>query len=543
MNKIDCKICGKLFKAISNSHLKFHSMTTKQYVEKFGKDSLTTEEYRLARSESSKGKNNPNYNKSWSDDQKQAASKKCMGRKAWNKGVPCSDSQKKKQIETMKEMYASGRLSPSLLGKQLPEETKQKISESVRLYAQNNTSLLSDRGKKAAKTFRSRIGEDAYNQRMKNISALVPEETRKENIKFLISYNKKKITKSKATLVNKLEYHGYSDIQLHGRKVSYICPNGSLHNNDKQYFDDYKINLRGSDLSTCFMCMPKNTSRAENEVLDFITKLIGKDAVVKSERSLISPYEIDIYIPSMNVAIEYNGLYWHSEELGKDKLYHSNKKKLCNEKGVDLIQIFEDEWIYKPDIVKSILTSKLGKCENIIYARKCTVSEITQQQAKAFVDNNHLYGYHKCFTKLGLFYEGVLVQVMTFSKNNASRKQKGIEIDRLCTKINTSVVGGASKLFKHYLKSHHNGADIVSYSDLRYGEGEVYKQLGFFLKGTTPPSYYYFKTQERIRYHRFTMRKKKSEYESNKTERQLRAEQGYYTIYDCGHNKWVYKSK
>src|SRR5690606_27715671 len=207
-------------------------------------------------------------------------------------------------------------------------------------------------------------------------------------------------------------------------------------------------------------------------------------------------------------AIEFDGLYYHSVEMGRFKNYHRFKTEMAKEKDIDLIHVFEDEWIHKQEIVKSVIRNKLGIIGNKVFARKCTVKEVPTKEARTFIDSYHLYGYKAAKVKLGLYLDDELIQVMTFSTGNHSRKQNGWEIDRFATKFDYQVVGGASKLFNHFIKNH-NPEEVISYADLRYGEGNVYKQLGFELLGNTQPSYYYVKGTKRI--HRYALRKTEEE--------------------------------
>lgn len=317
-------------------------------------------------------------------------------------------------------------------------------------------------------------------------------------------------------------------------KIKYYC--NTCQKEEIMSTETFKWRIRGYD-DPCKKCVgiQPNRSLKEQEVAEYVSTLIDIECNIRIDNK-----EADILIPSKNLAIEFDGIYHHSVENGKDKLYHINKTKHFNELGYDLIHVFEDEWNYKQEIVKSVIRNKLGIITNKVFARKCTVKEISTEEARAFIDTYHLYGYKKAKVKLGLFYNNELIQVMTFSTGNHSRKQNGWEIDRFATKFDYQVIGGASKLFKHFIKNH-NPEEIISYADLRYGEGNVYKQLGFELLGNTQPSYYYVKGTKRI--HRYALRKTKEENLSGKTEFELRAEQGYCRIYDCGHNKWQWKKK
>jgi len=536
--KVKCRICEKEFKQITNTHLKRHDMNVDQYVELYGEDSLMSQESRQKMSERMSGDNNPNFGNKWSEDQKRSVSEKLKGREAWNKGISQSQEQRQKQSETKKRMYASGELVSARKGTTHTEETKQLLSTKQKEYAENNKDKMSERGRKSYETMKEKYGEEYLTEHQKKMVSSITEEGRERQKESVLRSNKRKKEKSDREMIAKMELHGYRNINIDDEKtITYICPNGKLHTNRKLYFYEYRFN--DDTNHECRMCMPKNTSKGENEIYDFVSGLIGKDKVIQTERKVIWPYELDIYIPSMNVAIEYNGLYYHSVECGKDRKYHQDKFVACKDKDIQLIQVFEDEWEYKRSIVESILKAKLGLVSRKIHARKCEVVELTPKEAKEFVDANHIYGYKPAKIKLGLKYDDRIVQVMTFSTGNYSRKQKGYEIDRLCTESGTIVNGGSSKLFKNFIRKY-GPEEVVSYADLRYGTGSVYQSLGFTLEKMTEPGYFYFKPAERLRIHRYNLRKTNEERESGKTEFELRSEQGYYRIYDASNYKWVW---
>lgn len=203
---------------------------------------------------------------------------------------------------------------------------------------------------------------------------------------------------------------------------------------------------------------------------------------------LFGGLELDIFIPNKNIAIEYNGLYWHRDTV-KGKNYHLNKLNLCDAKNIRLINIFEDEWINKQAIVKARLKSILGLTPYKIYARKCVVKEITFAEAERFTTKYHLQGSAKSSVNLGLFYRGRLVAVMTFSHSRFNKKYNW-ELLRYCTVFNFNIIGGAGKLLS-FFKQKYVGS-IISYADKRWSNGNLYKKLGFTELNDSPPNYWYF---------------------------------------------------
>jgi hypothetical protein len=299
----------------------------------------------------------------------------------------------------------------------------------------------------------------------------------------------------------------------------------------------------------CEKCNPKQkhfVSSEEQEVFDYITKDLNILNVKQSDRSLINPYEIDILLPDYNIAIEYCGLYWHSEgSANKDKNYHFNKMKLVNEKGYRLITIFSDEWKLKNSIVKSKLKNILRLSSQKYFARKLIVSEISQQESKTFLDTHHLQGHSTAKINLGLLdpLTHDLIALMTFSNGRKALNTKIVageyELVRFVTN-GSSIAGGASKLLTHFIKQFHP-TKITSYADLRWSEGNVYETIGFS-KSTIPTIGYWYVDDYTKRLHRFNFTKKSLVQEGadpNKTEWETMQELGYDRIWDCGHQKYT----
>ena len=259
-------------------------------------------------------------------------------------------------------------------------------------------------------------------------------------------------------LINQLENVKFIDFE--GEKLKFDC----VKNHEFIIHRDLIIQRKRFDLDICTICNPidTNSSQSENKVLRFIE---GLDVYSeKGTRKIIPPLELDIYIPSHNVAIEFDGLYWHSE-LHKPSNYHLNKTELCEKQGIQLIHIFEDEWLYKQDIVKSRLKNILGLTHNKIYARKCLIREISAKESKEFLIDNHIQGNVNSSIKLGLYYNDELVSIMTFGglrKSMGSKSKEGsYELLRFCNKLDTTVIGGANKLLKHFIKIFHP-TEIIS---------------------------------------------------------------------------------
>jgi len=288
-------------------------------------------------------------------------------------------------------------------------------------------------------------------------------------------------------------------------------------------------------------------SRPEQELADFIESILhGNTSVIRNDRDLISPHELDIYIPSQSLAVEYCGLYWHSEiNGGKGRRYHYDKMMSCFNKGIRLITVFEDEYLVRPEVVRSRIANALGKSSNRIYARKCDLVELSRKEYLFFLEKHHLQGKGNSRAGWGLVYNSKLVQVITvgsLSRAHASGKQKLLELKRFASLPGVSVVGGASRLFsavkKYALVNEFDG--IKSYCDMRYANifGPVYEKLGFELQAFTKYTPHYVKGQKRFRNQ--GLRKTPAERQTGLTEWELRRSQGYDRIWDCGHRTYIY---
>jgi hypothetical protein len=293
-------------------------------------------------------------------------------------------------------------------------------------------------------------------------------------------------------------------------------------------------NLYGGRVPRCYKCYPITSyqSKIEIEVRTWLEKFIQ----VQHNRLFDKKHELDIYIPSKNIGIELNGNYWHSEIGGnKTKTYHLDKTNFFKQKGIQIIHIFEDEWNDKQEITKSIILSKLGLITKKIYARKCQIKEVDKPEARRFLFNNHIQGDTDSKINLGLYFQDELISLMSFSKPRYN-KNYDWELVRFCNKINTNVVGGASKILNHF-KQNHLG-NIISYADLRFSTGNLYKTLGFELLHQSDPNYYYLNKYKnrihRLQFQKHKLKDKLKIFDPNLTEWQNMQLNGYDRIWDCG---------
>ena len=266
-----------------------------------------------------------------------------------------------------------------------------------------------------------------------------------------------------------------------------------------------------------------NKSKAEEDICEYIKSLLPDTEIIQNDRNVLNGNELDIFIPSMNIAFEYDGIFWHNEN-NKPNNYHINKTIACEKKGIRLIHIFEDEWLNNQNIWKSMIKNLLFCEKNHIFARKCILKEISYEESMKFLINNHLQGNCPSSIRYGLYYNGELVSVMTFgtSRHFVGNGKSQYELLRFANKINTVIVGAASKLFKKFINDV-NPNNIVSFADRRWSQGHLYDVLGFKLYNKSVPNYYYVIGNERK--NRFNFRKsiliKKYGCPIDKTEREF----------------------
>ena len=288
----------------------------------------------------------------------------------------------------------------------------------------------------------------------------------------------------------------------------------------------------------CPLCIEYGFSKVEREVSDFINDFTNVELNTK-----INNWEFDILCKNEKLAFEFNGLFWHSDKF-KNKNYHLNKTIMAEKNDLQLIHIFEDEWLYKKEIVKSRIKNLL-KLSDKIYARSCEIKEVSSKKCRLFLEENHIQGNVNSKIKIGLYYNNELVSLMTFGslrKNlGQSHKEDAYELTRFCNKLNTTVIGGASKLLK-YFERNYNPKEIISYADRRWSQGNLYESLGFMFLYSSTPNYFYVINNKRE--NRFGYRKSilvKQGFDESKSERQIMQERGYSRIYDCGTLKFIKK--
>ena len=325
------------------------------------------------------------------------------------------------------------------------------------------------------------------------------------------------------------------------------CPHCDCNKCDKKYFiipggiyhDRKRINAE-----LCTNIMPINPLISTYELR--LRELLDKYNIDYkfSIRNIISK-ELDIYIPSHNIAIEFNGVYWHSDK-NKENNYHINKYKECQEKGIQLITIWEDQYVNHPEICESIILSKLGIYSEKIHGRKCTIEKVDSKTANDFYINNHLQSKCNASVHYALKYNGKIVAMMSFGKRSLGNNfNNEWELIRYCSKTHINIIGGASRLFNRFIKEY-SPKCVVSWSSNDISNGNMYKKLGFEFEKMSS-SYWYISSSIK-RYHRSNFSKsnliKKGliKEDDERSEREITKELGFIRIFDTGQTKWIWKN-
>jgi len=453
---------------------------------------------------------------------------------------------KQKMINTNNKLYGGN--SP-MSNKEIQEKSKKILMGN---WGVENPNRHKDLTEKRIKSFKKNIDQFKASFKETSLKKYGVEHhwmVKEIHDKGIKTTNKKKLQKEETKIKKRIpsDYkllEIFKESELHNRTSSrMLCNKGHefVINNYLLYHRTVK-----NDTVICTECHPQNNrsvSGLELQLLNFIEESYEGE-IITNNRTIIPPHEVDIYLPEIKLVIEFNGLFWHSE-INKDKYYHFNKTNEAEKEGIQMLHIWEDDWLLKDDIVKSMLKNKFNNTPNKVFGRKCKIKKVGSKEYREFLDNNHIQGYSNSTYSYGLYYNEKLVSLMTFSKprNMMGHKSRDnvYELARFCNKTNYNIVGGASKLFKHFIKEH-SPKEIYSFSDRSYSNGNLYKILGFEYSHRSKINYHWVLNKERK--HRYNFAKHKlveKGYDPNLSEREIMYEQvGAYRIWNSGQDKWVY---
>ncbi len=282
----------------------------------------------------------------------------------------------------------------------------------------------------------------------------------------------------------------------------------------------------------CFACYPKG-SKGQVEIYEFLKSHFAE--VEFCNRQVIKPKELDIIVPSKNFAIEFNGLFYHSEVCLRDpKDYHFDKTLACKAANYQLFHVFEDQWNQKRDIVESMILVRLGLAKRNIAARKCQIVSLTPQEREDFFELNHLDGDVRSEVSWGLINNGEIVAAIALRKPfHRSAYPDSYEISRFACALHTVSPGALGKLLsvaKEWLKTK-DCKKLITYVDLEHGDGIGYQKVGFNFVHQTKCKFWW--TDFVDRYNRFYV---KADKENGLTEEQVAAKKGVFKIYGCPNN-------
>lgn len=340
------------------------------------------------------------------------------------------------------------------------------------------------------------------------------------------------LERANALYKNRFQYENYTGIN---DEVTLICPeHGAIQ--QVAY-----VHLRGGGCPVCSRQVYFTGSKEENNVLDFIKTM--DPAAYRGDKELIYPQELDIISHSRTVAIEYCGLYWHSDfsntKGAKAKTRHLDKLNKVEASGYRLITIFADEWIAKNEISKSLLARIFGIASvTKVGARDCLLQKIASEIAKAFCDRFHLQGASNASLHLGLFYRSQLIAVASIGTRAiyGSSEEGTYELIRFCQHPGYSVIGGLAKLTSR-IPEFLPIKKLFSFVDRRWFTGASYLSAGFSLVGTTEPGYWWVRglvRASRFQFAKHRLEKKLESFDPSLSEVENMKANGWNRIYDCG---------
>lgn len=316
----------------------------------------------------------------------------------------------------------------------------------------------------------------------------------------------------------RLPEEGYTNAH---QRLTFLC---TIHNVE---FESNIMNLQ-QDFHQCPKCKKRGKSKEESKVFNYV-KSIYEGKVVSNTRQVITPREVDVFIPEKNLAIEYNGIYWHSEmnKNFKNNNLSYEKFKSCEKKGIKLLQFFSNEWRDKESICKSLIAEALDKSKYEYNISECQVREdIPVSDVVEFLENNHINGYSHYSKSVGIYHDGELVSVMT------ALLRGNIEISRYCNKKDHTIFGAFSSLVDVFsLWSRIAGFGNISIeSDCRFDFGGLFADKGFKLVGRVFPDYKYTNSLEVYSKEAFAVNKE--------IEEELARENKVFKMYDAGSYLW-----
>ena len=434
------------------------------------------------------------------------------------------------------------------------------IANKCKQWYNDNPDIVCEMVEKRLQTFQNNSDiQDAINKKRVQWYKDNPDKVKLIGEKIANTFKQKRINNDFSLLLNKV-HPDYIQPLLNGdinslSEILIKCPICGEY--DKHSFHNiFRINsndIKPNSHNLCHKCYANISQSSPELEIKSIINAMYNGKCIENSRSVIPPLELDLYYPEKNVAIEFNGNYWHDENH-KPKDYHFNKFKLCKDKNIRLISIYESDWYNKRDNIISLLKN-IFIDSKIIYARNCTISKLDYKTKSDFINEYHFYGdSNQGAISYGLYYNDELVSVMSFGKlrgqNKLHNNKDHYELVRFVTKNNVRVTGGASKLFKKFI-SEYNPVYIICYSDNDFFTGETYNKLGFKLKSLGESiDYQWVKGTKALSRYECMANKLLEKYPKYRNinivgsvENYIMHDLGYSKLYRCGNSIWEYKQE
>lgn len=432
------------------------------------------------------------------------------------------------------------------------------IANKCKQWYNDNPDIVHEMVEKRLQTFQNNQDiQDTINKKRVQWYKDNPDKVKLISEKISNTFKQKRINNDFSLLINRV-HPDYVQPLLNGdinslSEILIKCPICGEY--DKHSFHNiFRINsndIKPNSHNLCHKCYANiSQSSPELEIKDIINTMYN-DRCIENSRSIIPPLELDLYYPEKNIAIEFNGNYWHDENH-KQKDYHFNKFKLCKDKNIRLVSIYESDWFNKRDNIINLLKNIFIESK-VIYARNCTISKLDYKTKSAFINEYHFYGDSNQGTiSYGLYYNDELVSVMSFGKlrgqNKLHNNKDHYELVRFVTKDNVRIIGGASKLFKKFI-SEYQPVYIICYSDNDFFTGETYHKLGFKLKSLGESiDYQWVKGTKALSRYECMANKLLEKYDKYRNinitgsiEDYVMHDLGYNKLYRCGNSIWEYK--
>lgn len=470
-----------------------------------------------------------------------------------------------KNLDRGYKKYCTEKCRKSEIGKKL--SLKIRKNNSIKKYGVDDPSKTKEVRKKFEKTMLLKYGvkhalclkenKNIVIKKLKLKEKESVEKAKQTNLKkygvtsvFLLKENQEKSRKSSHEKSKKYikEKYGY-DIDFLKSGFIKVHNGCKIHGDIEMPLPIFENRIKeGRTKIICPICNPIKKQIGSSFMEKYICNFLKNNNInfIQHDRKILNGKELDIFIPDKNLAIECNGVYWHSEIRKPNKNYHQEKTKKCAEKNIQLIQIWEDDFNDKLNIIMDSLKSKLGLLKNKIYARKCEIKNLDSKETKQFLIENHIQGNVNSHINLGLTFNNKLVAVMTFGglrKSLGQLPKEGFyELYRYATLKDYEIIGGGSKLLS-YFKKNYIWKTIISYAKYDFSNGNFYKKLGFTYNGLTAPNYTWlinFKRENRFKYRKSEII---DETNKDKTEKEIMWEKGYYRCFDSGNLKFILENK